>query len=79
MLVDMLDLLRTTVDVVRAISVQGWCTQVLRLQGGWDGCLPTLVLEEIEFAPGWGWMARWASLGNQRGWMVTGEQAASTL
>lgn len=77
MLVDMLDLLRTTVDVDGASPVQGWCTQVLRLQG--DGCLPTLVLEEIEFAPGWGWIARWASLGNQRGWMVMGEQAASTL
>lgn len=51
MLVDMLDLPRTTVDVDKASPVQGGCTKVLRLQG--DGCLPTLVLEEIEFAPGW--------------------------
>lgn len=51
MLVDMLDLLRTTVDVDRASPVQGDCTKVLRMQG--DGRLSTLVLEEIEFAPGW--------------------------
>lgn len=51
-LVDMLDLLRTTVDVDRAFPVQGGCTKVLRPQGD-GGVLPTLVIEEIDVAPGW--------------------------
>lgn len=51
MLVDMLDLLRTTVDVDRASPVQGGMYQSTENARGWLSA--TLVLEEIDYAPGW--------------------------